>query len=115
MAQFFPPLEQIKKLKVQPEKGEWHFLHFLEETLDDSYEIYFQTFLNGDRPDIILMRKNAGVMIIEVKDWQLAHYYIDEKQKWRLRSNNALIKSPLSQVTSYKENLFYLHIEKRHC
>ncbi len=112
MAQFFPSLEQIKKLKVQPEKGEWHFLHFLEKILDDSYEIYFQTFLNGDRPDIVLMRKNAGVMIIEVKNWQLVHYYIDTQQKWRLKSNNALIKSPLSQVTSYKKNLFYLHIEK---
>ena len=36
MAQFFPSLEQIKNLKVQPEEGEWYFLQFLEETLDDT-------------------------------------------------------------------------------
>ena len=52
------------------------------------------------------MRKGSGVIIFEVKDWKLRNYYIDEKTKWKLLSNDAYIKSPLKQVDGYKENLY---------
>ena len=116
MALFIPSLEKIKKFKVQPTGGEWALLHFLEQSLDDSYEVYFNPFLNGDRPDVVLMRKNGGVMIIEVKDWDLNSYYIDDRKHWRLRNpqdqKQAQISlvSPLQQTFKYKENLFELHI-----
>ena len=74
MAQIYPPLKQIQKFKVQPEKGEWELLVFLFNYLDDSYEIYFQPFLDGDMPDMVIMRKGGGVLIIEVKDWNLNSY-----------------------------------------
>ena len=112
MAQLFPSLEKIKDFKVKPEPGELCLLEFLQTNLNDSYEIYFQPFLNGDNPDIIIMRKGSGVLIIEVKDWRLESYYIDSDQKWRLKSNDAFIKSPISQVESYKDNLYYLHIDQ---
>ena len=112
MAQFFPSLEQIKRLKVKPEQGELHLLEFLESHLNDSYEVYFQPFLNGDNPDIILMRENSGVMIIEVKDWRLDNYYVDDEGNWRLKLNGVVVKSPLAQVDSYKDNLYYLHIDQ---
>lgn len=57
MAQLFPSFEQINSSKVKPTEGELHFLHFLLKELDDSYEIYFQPFINGDQPDIVVMRK----------------------------------------------------------
>ena len=57
------------------------------------------------------MRQGYGVMIIEVKDWNLNHYYLDEKRKWRLKLNNAFLKSPVDQVLQYKDNLYNLHIE----
>jgi len=110
MAIFFPPFEKFSLLKVKPEPGEFYLLKFLKDNLDDSFEVYFQTFLNGDRPDIIIMRKDYGVFIIEVKDWNLSHYYIDEKRRWRLKKNHAYIKSPIDQVLRYKENIYNLHI-----
>jgi hypothetical protein len=111
MALINPSFEIISRLKVPPTEGELHLLKFLSSVLDDNYETFFQPFINGDNPDIILMRKNSGVLIIEVKDWHLNNYYIDNKKHWRLKENNAYLKSPLSQVLSYKENLFTLHIE----
>ncbi len=114
MARFFPPLDQIRKLRVPPEPGELYLLEFLQNNLNDSYEVYFQPFLNGDRPDIILMRRNSGVLIIEVKDWRLKNYslYDNNKNQWKLISdNNAVMKSPIAQVEAYKENLYYLHID----
>jgi len=118
MAQFFPSIEKIQQFRVQPTEGEWYLLRFLEKTLDDSFEVYFNPFLNGDRPDVIIMRKGGGVMIIEVKDWDLELYQLDEKKHWHLKhpkndgEKNAFIKSPIDQAIKYKENLYNLHIEK---
>jgi hypothetical protein len=111
MAIFYPTLEEIAAQKVKPEEGEWRLLTFLRDHLDDRYEVYFNPFLNGDRPDIIIMRKDYGVMIIEVKDWRFDSYLLDEKKHWKLRVNEAIVKSPVKQVIQYKENMYNLHIE----
>ena len=111
MAKLNPSFDIINKFEVPATEGELHILRFLTNALDDKYEIYFRPFINGDNPDIILMRENSGVLIIEVKDWDLNNYYLDERKNWRLKKNGAFIKSPLSQVLSYKENLFDLYIE----
>ena len=74
MAQCFPSLEVINNLPVPLQGGERALLDFLYKHLDDTYEIYFQPFLNGDRPDFIIVRNGYGVLIIEVKDWILKKY-----------------------------------------
>lgn len=117
MAKVFPSLEQIELLKVKPTDGERKLLHFLNEILDDTYEVYFQPYLNGDNPDIIVIRENSGVMIIEVKDWDLESYELSPNRNWQLKNVNnpsgkkQIVKSPIQQVFEYKENLYNLHIE----
>ena len=114
MAIFIPSIEDIKKLKVSPQEGELYLLNFLSKVLDDSFEVYFNPYLNGDRPDVIIMNKELGVMIVEVKDWNLKSYELDDKGNWKVKnaSTEHVIKSPISQVYKYKENLFNLHIEQ---
>ena len=111
MAVLYPTLENIKRLKQEPTTGEWFLLNYLIENLSDEIEIYFQAFLNGDRPDIILMQKGVGVTVIEVKDWNLSSYTIDENNHWSLRSDGTKIKSPFQQVYYYKDQLFNVHVE----
>lgn len=111
MAIFIPSLDKILLARVKPEPGELHLLRFLESELDDSFEVFFNPYMNGDRPDIIILRENKGVLIIEVKDYHLESYELDEKRNWKVRGQNYEIKSPLTQVFHYKENLFDLHIE----
>lgn len=112
MATFYPSLEIISKFKVQPTEGEWTLLNFLDETLDDSYEVYFNPYLNGDRPDVIIMREGNGVMVIEVKDWNLDNFCLNERRKWVYVPNSSIVKSPVDQVLKYKQNLYDLHIEQ---
>ncbi|MFO7825881.1 MAG: AAA family ATPase [Cyclobacterium sp.] len=50
-------------------------------------------------------------MIIEVKDYHLDSYELDERRNWKVKGQSFNIKSPLNQVVQYKENLFDLHIE----
>ena len=110
MALFYPTIENIQRLKVPPTEGEWALLHFLERNLDDSFEVYFNPYLNGDRPDVVIMRKDYGVMIIEVKDWNLNNFELDDKKRWVYSQNKALVKSPIDQVLRYKDNLYNLHV-----
>ena len=111
MAIFYPTIEKIKQFKVQPTEGEWTLLNFLKNILDDSFEVYFNPFLNGDRPDVLIMRENYGVMVIEVKDWNLNNFQLNEKRKWIYTPNNSVVKSPIDQVLKYKNNLFDLHVK----
>lgn len=112
MAIFYPSIEKIKQFKVQPTDGERALLNFLYKVLDDSFEVFFNPYLNGDRPDVIIMRKDYGVMIIEVKDWNLANFRLDDKRKWIYISNNSVVKSPIDQVLKYKSNLYDLHVKE---
>jgi len=110
VAIFYPTIEKINQFKVQPTNGERALLNFLERTLDDSFEVYFNPLLNGDHPDIIIMRKDYGVMVIEVKDWNLDNFHLNEKRKWVYAPNNSVVKSPIDQVLKYKNNLYDLHV-----
>ena len=110
MAQIFPSFENIERLKVSPTEGEAFLLNYLATKFKNDVEIYYQPFLNGDRPDIILMHKDLGVTIIEVKDWDLCSYRIDKNNKWYVKKINQIIRSPFQQVFNYKNNLFNLHI-----
>ncbi len=91
MAIFYPSREDINKLKVPPTDGERTLLYTLEGILDDSYEVYYNPYLNGDRPDVIIMREGHGVMIIEVKDWNLDNYELDGRKKWHYKGNGAVV------------------------
>lgn len=109
MAILIPERKIIEEQKVSPTNGEISLINFLESILDDEYEIYYQPYLNGKNPDIILMRKGGGVLIIEVKDWYLNHYYIDSNGYWKLKENNSYIFSPFDQVDIYKKKLYELN------
>ncbi len=118
MAILIPDIQKIEKLTVKATDGELHLLKTLSKKLDDSYEVYFNPYLNGDRPDVVVFHPTRGVLFIEVKDWDLDLYCLDEKKHWKLKmpkdskEANAVLKSPISQALKYKDNLYELHIEK---
>jgi hypothetical protein len=105
MAIIYPTLENIQRLKVPPTEGEWNLVNYLKEHLDDSYEIFFTPFLDGDRPDLIILKEHCAAFIIEVKDWNLSHYHVTEHNKWKVSANSksSSIASPHSQVFRYKK------------
>ena len=112
MAIIYPQLENILRFKVKPTNGELHLVKFLQKNLDNSYEVFFNPFLDGDRPDIIILKKDVGAFIIEVKDWSLCHYQIDHTNQWYVRKNTKFSKvpSPQSQAFRYKKNMYDLHL-----
>ena len=113
MAKLIPTIEHILKMRVPPTEGELALLRFLDANLDNSFEVYFNPYMNGDRPDIVIVRKRHGVLIIEVKDWDLDAYRLDERKHWILKDNSSTrVSSPIEQVLKYKENLYTLHLDE---
>jgi hypothetical protein len=109
MAKVIPGIEKAKLSKQPPTEGEIFLLAYLEEYFDPDAEVYFQPCFNGERPDVVIIKKGVGIIIVEVKDWSLSSYNVDVKNQWRLAKNNALLKSPFAQAFSYKQNLFEVH------
>jgi hypothetical protein len=112
MAIIYPDMENIQRLKVPPTGGEWELIRYLVSNLDDSHEIFFNPFLDGDRPDIIILKNGCAAFIIEVKDWRLKHYKVSEDNKWAVSNGkqSSRISSPQSQAFRYKKNLYDLHL-----
>lgn len=111
MAILIPSWKQILSIPPKPTEGEKFALEQLEQALDDTYEIFFQPTLNGYRADIIVLKKNFGVFIFEIKDWNLENYEITPFNYWILKKNNARILSPFEQIKKYKKRLYDLTIQ----
>lgn len=111
MANFFPSLEIIDQLTVKPTKGESFLLNTLAQELDDTFDVYFNPYLDGDRPDFLILKKGHGAIIIEVKDWDMSNYFVDKNNHWRTTHNPKIRTSaPMQQAFKYKSHLFELHI-----
>lgn len=117
MAQFIPTLSEILLSSVKPTDGELTLLRFLHDHLDDSFEVYYHPYLNGDKPDIIVLRKGIGALIIEVCHLRTDNFSIDNTLNWidtthSTSESHVTFKSPIDKVLQYKTNLFDLHIDR---
>ena len=108
MARLFPDLANIDRLTVAPTNGERHLLACLAEALNDDHEVFFNPYLDGDRPDIIVLKRGCGAAVIEVKDWNLSNHRIRANNTWYCKE--ARVRSPQQQAFRYKENLYNLHL-----
>lgn len=111
MARLFPCLEEIKNKKIKITEGEKVLLEFLNKELNDSYEVYFKPNINGDKPQVVIVREKYGIVILGIKEWDLQDYYIDESGNFRKKKDFNVFKSPFKQVKEYKNNLYDLHSE----
>ncbi len=121
----FPTWEQIKALKNPLTSGEYELAKFLDNFLPEEWEIYVQPFMNGDRPDIVILNPKIGLMIYEVKDWSPNLYfkkeveYFDKKSRQKKKGIRYFVRdsrgewpipNPVAQVERYRENLINLYI-----
>ena len=111
MAILYPEYEIIKKLFTKPEPGEMFLIDYLKDNLSDEYEVFFQSSIAGKFPDVIILHKGHGMMIIEVKDWDLNSYAYnhDMSGKWMVKTSTGTYPKPLSPLeqVSYYKKLFY--------
>ncbi len=74
MAIFYPSNEEIRNDVMENHTpGEIALLDELKR-LSDDFSVYYQPHINYAHPDIIILHKTGGALIIEVKDWDLSLY-----------------------------------------
>jgi hypothetical protein len=77
-SRIFPSWKQIADLLQPLTKGETDLARYLDEHLPAGWEIFVRPYMNGDRPDIVIMNRDHGLMIFEVKDWSPGHYSVKQ-------------------------------------
>ena len=121
----FPTWEQIEAFRNPLTGGEQAIIKFLDTYLPPVWEIYVQPFLNGSRPDVVILNPQIGMMVFEVKDWQPEYYHYEvelayDKKRNRKESVRKYfvansrgtwpIPSPVGQVERYRNSLIELYI-----
>lgn len=66
----------------------------------DAY-IYVQHSISSKRPDFLIIDKEKGISIIEVKDWELEYIYEVDRRKVKL--SDKVVDNPIRQVKSYEK------------
>ena len=125
MERINPSWGDIESMKNPLTTGELHLAKFLDDILPEQWEIFVQPFLNGDRPDIVILNPLVGMVFFEVKDWNPDLYSfrqktVRNKKTGEFRTNNQYyvtdgkgsypIPNPLSQVCRYRDNLINLYV-----
>ncbi len=118
MARFISPARsELSRLRTPLERGEKQVLDLLDQALDEEWEIYIQPYLNGCRPDFIILNPNVGIGVIEVKDWDLDAVRYARKADSRgieriiatKDEQNFVVDNPLVQVRRYKREIFEIY------
>ncbi len=92
--------------------GEEYLLNtFKNSERFNGWEIHEQPHINSMKPDFVLLHPNRGVIIIEVKDWDLKLDTYKENSYIRGSNGNLYKKSPIFQVENYKQNILTLELE----
>jgi hypothetical protein len=112
-----PPRDQLDKLRQPMEPGEKTVMEALDRSLDEDWEIYIQPHLNGLRPDFVLLHPKVGIIVIEVKNWNLdaMHYFVKTHrsghQELYARDGNKefAVENPFSKIQRYKKALYEVY------
>jgi hypothetical protein len=92
-------VEELERLRTPLTPGERRLFDLLNGGLDAGWEIYIQPHLNGLRPDFVVLNRDVGVAVFEVKDGAASSY-----------RGAAAGASVLDQVLRYTEELRQLYM-----
>lgn len=113
-----PAVEEHESLRPPLTTGEREVFEFFDRLLPVDWEIYVQPFLNGLRPDFVLLNPAAGIAVFEIKDWNLeAMSYSPARGRddayVRVRDRNGKSfnkKNPVAQTEQYRKEIAELYL-----
>jgi superfamily I DNA/RNA helicase len=109
-----PPKSELSNLRQPLEEGEWRVFEFFDKYLPEQWEIYVQPHLNGLRPDFVLLNPYVGIVVFEIKNWNL-----DAFERKIEKQNGSLIlfgykdgkkfslqkENPIEKIKCYKKEI----------
>ncbi|MGN4425713.1 NERD domain-containing protein [Bacillus cereus group sp. MYBK30-1] len=86
--------------------GEERLLHlFRSSSRFEEWIIFEQPHINSMKPDFVLLHPERGIVIIEVKDWNLNSRVYESGAYIRGTDGRQYKKDPINQVESYKDGI----------
>ena len=103
----YPPRDQWDKFDPPLEDSEKGLINYLDEYLPEEWKIFPQLTLYHCRPDIIAFREDKGLVIYEVKDWNLNRYYWENGKIHLKKDGRELqdMENPVTQIDYYRKQL----------
>ncbi len=83
---------------------------YIGEILNPTDQVYLKPLINGDTPDIIILRPNTGIMVIKVFEEDITQYKFETNDN-TITDGRKDISSPIVIVQSYQQNLIQLHLK----
>jgi len=85
---------KIKELNPDFEKGEFYLADYLNKKLPKDWNIYTRPELkkrwgsnqNKKTPDIVVAHPTDGIMIYEVKNWNISNFFVEEKKQQNFKT-----------------------------
>lgn len=98
-------IEKINPLDPRTNGEEYLLSHFANSSRFEGWTIFEEPHINSMKPDFILLHPEKGIIILEVKDWDLSHEtYINGG--YIIGTNGEKInKNPINQVENYKNSI----------
>lgn len=81
--------------------GEKRVFKLLKELLPDDYIVWYELRVEKKHPDFIIVGPDLGLVVIEVKDWQIGSIVSADKNNYELKTDIGMTKNPQSQARSY--------------
>ena len=113
-----PALTEHDRLREKLTPGEKKVLDFFNEHLPVDWEIYMRHYMNGLRPDFVLLNPQRGIAVFEIRDWNFdVERYYSQKNKdytdlWvEKNGEHSCInkENPVPKVNYYREEIFNLY------
>jgi hypothetical protein len=92
--------------------GERRFAKRLESLLEDDYLCWFDIPIGParDYPDFLILHPSRGLLVLEVKDWNLETLHHIDKVSADLKNDGGIkrVENPLEQARRYMTNVVNL-------
>ena len=104
MATMIP--NDIEDFKTEGEKKFYNFLEAVAKP-DKDYMAWYSPDVEGREPDFVLFCENLGLIVFEVKDWDLDQIIMADPKKFVIKKGNKeeTHNNPLQQAKNYLYNL----------
>lgn len=91
-------------------QGEKEVIECCKMALSDSWYLFYETFISGVRPDLILFSEYYGILIFEIKDYIDSSILYISPDRWIIKTDEGdkFVDSPLKQVSEYAFNIINL-------
>ncbi len=107
MGRIFPSWDDLNNLRPPLTEGECGLARFLDDNLPEGWRIYVQPYINDMRPDVVVVNPGIGMVVFEVKDWQLSRYAFQGDRLIATTTTNKWIEEdPARKASWYAKSLY---------